>query len=125
MATTPAKILVVDDEPDIRNLVQEILQDEGYEVATAEHAQAAREVRRAGRLDLALLDIWMPDTDGISLLREWAESGELPFPVIMMSGHGSVETAVEATKLGAWDFIEKPISLAKLLLTVERAGWRQ
>ena len=114
-------ILVVDDEPDIRNLVQEILQDEGYEVATAEDARAAREARRSRRLDLALLDIWMPDTDGISLLREWAESGELPFPVIMMSGHGSVETAVEATKLGAWDFIEKPISLAKLLLTVERA----
>jgi DNA-binding NtrC family response regulator len=116
-----ANILVVDDEPDIRSLVSEILQDEGYQVATAEHAQAAREARRARKLDLALLDIWMPDTDGISLLREWSEDGQLPFPVIMMSGHGSVETAVEATKLGAYDFIEKPIGLAKLLLTVSRA----
>ena len=116
-----ANILVVDDEPDIRNLVQEILQDEGYNVTVAENAAAARESRRVHRLDLALLDIWMPDIDGISLLREWAGGGDLPFPVIMMSGHGSVETAVEATKLGAYDFIEKPISLAKLLLTVERA----
>ncbi len=117
---TSPSILVVDDEPDIRQLVQEILQDEGYQVVIAEDAAAAREVRKAGRLDLALLDIWMPGTDGITLLREWAEGG-LPFQVIMMSGHGSVETAVEATKLGAYDFIEKPISLAKLLLTVQRA----
>lgn len=116
-----AHILVVDDEPDIRQLVEEILADEGYQVSTAENATAAREARRARRLDLALLDIWMPEVDGISLLREWAGAGELPFPVIMMSGHGSVETAVEATKLGAYDFIEKPIALAKLLLTVERA----
>ncbi|MDX1569982.1 MAG: sigma-54 dependent transcriptional regulator [Xanthomonadales bacterium] len=114
-------ILVVDDEPDIRELVEEILEDEGYQVSTAENAEAAREARRAARLDLALLDIWMPDLDGISLLREWAGAGELPFPVIMMSGHGSVETAVEATKLGAYDFVEKPIALSKLLLTVERA----
>ncbi len=113
-------ILVVDDEPDIRQLVQEILQDEGYKVSIAENADAAREMRKAGKIDLALLDIWMPGTDGISLLREWSEGG-LPFQVIMMSGHGSVETAVEATKLGAYDFIEKPISLAKLLLTVQRA----
>ncbi len=114
-------ILVVDDEPDIRQTVSEILEDEGYQVSQAEDAKAAREARRARKLDLALLDIWMPETDGISLLREWAETGDLPFPVIMMSGHGTVETAVEATKLGAYDFVEKPISLAKLLLTVERA----
>ncbi|MEM9304394.1 MAG: sigma-54 dependent transcriptional regulator, partial [Pseudomonadota bacterium] len=114
-------ILVVDDEPDIRTLVQEILEDEGYEVTTAEDAGAAQEARRARKLDLALLDIWMPEVDGISLLREWATAGDLPFSVIMMSGHGSVETAVEATKLGAYDFIEKPISLHKLLVTVERA----
>lgn len=115
-------ILVVDDEPDIRNLVQEILEDEGYEVGTAENAEVARAVQRARAPDLVLLDIWMPDMDGISLLKEWAGlEGGLPFPVIMISGHGTVETAVEATRLGAYDFIEKPLSLAKLLLTVERA----
>ncbi len=114
-------ILVVDDEPDIRNLVREILQDEGYEVSVAENAAAARERRRAGRPDLILLDIWMPEEDGVSLLKEWAEGGGLPCPVIMMSGHGTVETAVEATRLGAYDFIEKPLSLAKLLLSVSRA----
>lgn len=116
-----AHILVVDDEADIRNLVQEILIDEGYDVSIAENAAAARKARRARRPDLILLDIWMPDVDGISLLKEWqAESGE-QVPVIMMSGHGTVETAVEATRLGAYDFIEKPLSLAKLLLTLERA----
>jgi len=114
-------ILVVDDEPDIRNLVQEILVDEGYDVSVAEDAAAAREARRARRPDLTLLDIWMPDVDGISLLKEWQEQGALTAPVIMMSGHGTVETAVEATRLGAYDFIEKPLSLAKLLLTIERA----
>ena len=114
-------ILVIDDEPDIRGLVREILEDEGYEVSTAEDAEQARLRRRERRPDLVLLDIWMPGLDGISLLKEWREEGELPFPVIMMSGHGTVETAVEATRLGAYDFIEKPISLAKLLLTVERA----
>lgn len=118
---TGQHILVVDDEPDIRNLVQEILQDEGYEVSSAESAQRARELRRARRPDLVLLDIWMPGEDGVSLLKEWRSTGELPCPVIMMSGHGTVETAVEATRLGAYDFIEKPLSLAKLLLTVERA----
>ena len=116
-----AHILVVDDEPDIRDLVKEILEDENYEVSTAEHGAAAREARRARRPDLILLDIWMPDIDGISLLKEWAEGDGLPCPVIMMSGHGTVETAVEATRLGAWDFIEKPLSMAKLLLTLERA----
>ncbi|PIE82946.1 MAG: transcriptional regulator [Candidatus Contendobacter odensis] len=114
-------ILVVDDEPDIRDLVKEILEDEGYGVAIAEHATAAREARRTRRPDLILLDIWMPDTDGITLLKEWSEGEQLPCPVVMMSGHGTVETAVEATRLGAYDFIEKPLSLAKLLLTVERA----
>lgn len=116
-----ARILVVDDEPDIRGVVKEILEDEGYSVTIAESAAAAREARRGERPDLVLLDIWMPDLDGISLLREWNERGGLPCPVIMMSGHGTVETAVEATRLGAYDFVEKPISLAKLLLTVERA----
>jgi len=114
-------ILVVDDEPDIRSLVKEILEDEGYEVTTAEDARGAREARRARRPDLILLDIWMPDVDGISLLKEWSEGDQLPCPVIMISGHGSVEAAVEATRLGAYDFLEKPLSMAKLLLTVERA----
>ena len=116
-----AHILVVDDEPDIRTLVKEILEDEGYEVSVAENGEAARKARRDRRPDLILLDIWMDDVDGITLLREWAEGGGLSCPVIVMSGHGTVETAVEATRLGAYDFIEKPISLAKLLLTVERA----
>ena len=114
-------ILVVDDEPDIRGLVQEILEDEGYRVAGAESGEAARLALRDRRPDLILLDIWMPDLDGISLLKEWAEDEGLPCPVIMMSGHGNVETAVEATRLGAYDFLEKPLSMAKLLLTVERA----
>lgn len=118
---TPRHILVVDDEPDIRSLVSEILVDEGYTVSTAESGEEARKARRARRPDLILLDIWMDDVDGITLLREWSETGGLPCPVIMMSGHGTVETAVEATRLGAYDFIEKPISLAKLLLTIERA----
>jgi DNA-binding NtrC family response regulator len=114
-------VLVVDDEPDIRSTVKEILEDEGYQVVVAEDAAAAREARRSARPDVVLLDIWMPDLDGISLLREWSASGALSCPVIMMSGHGTVETAVEATRLGAYDFVEKPISLAKLLLTIERA----
>ena len=117
----PGYILVVDDEPDIRRLLQEILTDEHYRVVTAENAQAAREAVRRQRPGLVLLDIWMPDTDGISLLREWSETGNLEMPVIMISGHGTVETAVEATRLGAYDFIEKPLSMGKLLLTVERA----
>jgi two-component system, NtrC family, nitrogen regulation response regulator NtrX len=114
-------ILVVDDEPDIRQLVQEILEDEGYEVDVAENGEVARQAHRARRADLVLLDIWMPDVDGITLLKEWSEVDGLPMPVIMMSGHGTVETAVEATRLGAYDFIEKPLSLAKLLLTIEHA----
>jgi len=114
-------ILVVDDEPDIRTLVQEILEDEGYTVTSAENGASARRALRERRPDLILLDIWMPDLDGISLLKEWAEDDGLPCPVIMMSGHGTVETAVEATRLGAYDFLEKPLSMAKLLLTTERA----
>lgn len=114
-------ILVVDDEPDIRGLVKEILEDEGHKVTMAENGSKAREAMRDRRPDLVLLDIWMPDIDGISLLKEWSEQGDLPCPIIMMSGHGTVETAVEATRLGAYDFLEKPLSLAKLLLTVERA----
>ncbi|MCI0653727.1 MAG: sigma-54 dependent transcriptional regulator [Methylococcaceae bacterium] len=114
-------ILVVDDEPEIRALVRDILEDEGYEVSVAENATAARQAWQTRKPELILLDIWMPDSDGISVLKEWLETGEDPSPVIMMSGHGTVETAVEATRLGAFDFLEKPLSLAKLLLTVERA----
>ncbi|MGQ9659385.1 MAG: sigma-54-dependent transcriptional regulator [Thermochromatium sp.] len=114
-------ILVVDDEPDIRRLVKEILEDEGYAVAVAENGEAARRALRDRRPDLILLDIWMPDIDGISLLKEWSKDDALPCPVIMMSGHGTVETAVEATRLGAYDFLEKPLSMAKLLLTIKRA----
>lgn len=113
-------ILVVDDEPDIRQLLKEILEDEGYALLTAENANSAREMRLAHKPDLILLDIWMPDEDGISLLKDWLREDGL-CPVIMMSGHGTVETAVEATRLGAYDFLEKPLSMAKLLVTVERA----
>ena len=116
-----AHILVVDDEKDIRDLVREILEDEGYEVTVAEAGDAARKARQARRPDLVLLDIWMPDVDGITLLKEWSSEGRLDAPVIMISGHGTVETAVEATRLGAYDFLEKPLSLAKLLLTIKRA----
>jgi DNA-binding NtrC family response regulator len=114
-------ILVVDDEPDIRTIVQEILADENYEVATAENAATARAAYAARRPDLVLLDIWMPDTDGVTLLREWSHDHHVPVPVVMMSGHGTVETAVEAIRLGAYDFIEKPLTTAKLLVTVGRA----
>jgi two-component system nitrogen regulation response regulator NtrX len=114
-------VLVVDDEPNIRRLVQEILEDEHYRVKSAENAAQARTLYHAQRPDLVLLDIWMPDTDGITLLKEWSKEGTLDTPVVMMSGHGTVETAVEATRLGAYDFIEKPLSMGKLLVTVERA----
>ena len=120
MSTAP-HILVVDDEPDIRSLLKEILEDEGYSVSIAEDAASARQARRSQRPDLILLDIWMPDVDGITLLKEWTEQEPLTQPVIIMSGHGNVETAVEATRLGAYDYIEKPLSLAKLLLTIEHA----
>ncbi|MCP4701643.1 MAG: sigma-54-dependent Fis family transcriptional regulator [Gammaproteobacteria bacterium] len=117
-----AHILVVDDEPDICGLMKEILEDEGYTVSIAKTAEAARRVRQEKNPDLIILDIWMPDLDGISLLREWRENGLMDdTPVIMMSGHGTVETAVEATRLGAYDFIEKPVSLSKLLITLRRA----
>jgi DNA-binding NtrC family response regulator len=115
------EILVVDDEVGIRELLSEILQDEGYRVSLAENATAARAYRARERPALVLLDIWMPDTDGVTLLREWGASGQLTMPVIMMSGHGTIETAVEATKIGAFDFLEKPIGLQKLLGTVARA----
>ncbi len=114
-----ASILVVDDEADIRTLIKEILSEEGYRVETAGDAAEARERLLSGNPDLVLLDIWMPDTDGITLLNEWSQQGQLNCPVVIMSGHGTVETAVEATRLGAADFIEKPLSLAKLLRTVE------
>ncbi len=116
-----AYILVVDDERDIRELIKEILQDEGYKVTSAENGAAAQRARRERRPDLILLDIWMPDIDGISLLKEWVNEDSIMPPVIMMSGHATVETAVEATRLGAYDFLEKPLSMAKLLVTVKRA----
>lgn len=116
-----AYVLVVDDEPDIRQLVKEILEDEGYHVATAGSAAAAREARRRRCPDLILLDIWMPDEDGITLLKEWNENDANRCPVVMISGHGTVETAVEATRLGAINFIEKPLSMAKLLVTIRQA----
>src|SRR5207244_3009161 len=115
------EILIVDDEVGIRELLSEILQDEGYRVSVAENATAARAYRVKQQPALVLLDIWMPDTDGVTLLREWAAAGQLTMPVVMMSGHGTIETAVEATKVGAFDFLEKPVGLQKLLSTVQRA----
>jgi len=115
------QILVVDDEAGIRELLLEILHDEGYQVILAENAAEARAQRNRCAPDLVLLDIWMPDTDGVTLLREWASGGLLTMPVVMMSGHGTIDTAVEATKTGAFDFLEKPIALQKLLSTVARA----
>lgn len=114
-----ADILVVDDEIGIRELLNEILGDEGHTVLLAENAAQARQVRDEQELDLVLLDIWMPEIDGVSLLKEWAAVGKLSMPVIMMSGHATIDTAVEATRIGALDFLEKPISLQKLLKTVE------
>jgi two-component system nitrogen regulation response regulator NtrX len=114
-------ILIVDDEPEIRRLVKEILEDEHYRVATADAAESARALYRKQRPDLVLLDIWMPGTDGITLLKEWSTDGRPEVPVVMMSGHGTVETAVQATRLGAYDFIEKPVSMGKLLVTIDRA----
>jgi DNA-binding NtrC family response regulator len=115
-----ANILVVDDELGIRDLLQEILNDEGHTVEVAENAQQAREARQRDRPDLVLLDIWMPDTDGVTLLKEWSSAGALTMPVIMMSGHATIDTAVEATKIGALAFLEKPITLQKLLKAVEQ-----
>jgi len=115
-----ANILVVDDELGIRDLLSEILNDEGHQVELAENAAQARAARGRGRPDLVLLDIWMPDTDGVTLLKEWSSSGLLSMPVIMMSGHATIDTAVEATKIGAMAFLEKPITLQKLLKAVEQ-----
>lgn len=115
-----ANILVVDDEMGIRELLSEILSDEGHVVDTAENAQQAREMRVAGLPDLVLLDIWMPDTDGVTLLKEWQRDGLLTMPVIMMSGHATIDTAVEATRIGALNFLEKPIALQKLLKAVQQ-----
>ena len=116
-----AQILVVDDEMGIRELLSEILTDEGHSIWLAENAAAARKHRAEKRPDLVLLDIWMPDTDGISLLKEWSAAGLLTMPVVMMSGHGTIDSAVEATRVGAIDFLEKPIALQKLLATVKKA----
>ena len=115
-----ANILVVDDEMGIRELLSEILSDEGHVVQTAENAQQAREARAAETPDLVLLDIWMPDTDGVTLLKEWQRDGNLTMPVIMMSGHATIDTAVEATRIGAMNFLEKPIALQKLLQAVQQ-----
>ncbi len=115
-----ANILVVDDELGIRDLLSEILNDEGHQVELAENAAQARDARSRSRPDLVLLDIWMPDTDGVTLLKEWSSSGLLTMPVIMMSGHATIDTAVEATKIGAMAFLEKPITLQKLLKSVEQ-----
>src|SRR3954469_4040232 len=115
-----ATILVVDDEMGIRELLSEILSDEGHVVEAAENAQQAREFRLRQAPDLVLLDIWMPDTDGVTLLKEWAAQGQLTMPVIMMSGHATIDTAVEATRIGALNFLEKPIALQKLLKAVEQ-----
>lgn len=115
------QLLVVDDELEIRELVSEILVDEGYEVMLARDAAEARNISQQRNLDLVLLDIWMPGVDGLTLLKEWAEQDPLPFRIVMMSGHGTIETAVEATRHGAYDFLEKPLSMAKLLLSVDRS----
>ena len=116
-----ANILVVDDELGIRDLLSEILNDEGHSVDLAENATQARSARQANSYDLVLLDIWMPDTDGVTLLKEWRGAGLLTMPVIMMSGHATIDTAVEATRIGAQSFLEKPITLQKLLKTVDHA----
>ena len=115
-----ANILVVDDELGIRDLLSEILNDEGHSVDLAENASQARSARQSNQYDLVLLDIWMPDTDGVSLLKEWAMAGTLTMPVIMMSGHATIDTAVEATRIGAFSFLEKPITMQKLLKAVEQ-----
>ena len=115
-----ANILVVDDEMGIRELLSEILGDEGHAITLAENAQQAREARATGAPDLVLLDIWMPDTDGVTLLKEWQRDGLLTMPVIMMSGHATIDTAVEATRIGALNFLEKPIALQKLLKAVQQ-----
>lgn len=116
-----ANILVVDDEMGIRELLNEILSDEGHVVYAAENAHQARTIRDQLQPDLVLLDIWMPDTDGVTLLKEWSKDNKLTMPVVMMSGHATIDTAVEATRIGACNFLEKPIALQKLLKTVNQA----
>jgi DNA-binding NtrC family response regulator len=116
-----ASILVVDDEVGIRELLNEILTDEGHSVVSAQNAHEARRARENLEPDLVLLDIWMPDVDGVTLLKEWSNNGQLTMPVVMMSGHATIDTAVEATRIGAVNFLEKPIALQKLLKTVEQA----
>lgn len=120
-----ADILIVDDEIGVRELLSEVLQDEGHSVSLAENAAQARDLHVSKQHDLVLLDIWMPDMDGVSLLKEWAAQQRLTAPVIMMSGHATIETAVEATRIGAIDFLEKPIALTRLLQTIESALTRK
>src|ERR1700710_86229 len=120
-----ANILVVDDELGIRDLLSEILNDEGHTVELAENAAEARAARQRARPDLVLLDIWMPDTDGVTLLKEWSAAGLLSMPVVMMSGHATIDTAVDATRIGAFAFLEKPITLQKLLKAVEQGLARE
>ena len=120
-----ANILVVDDELGIRDLLFEILNDEGHHVELAENAAEARAARQRARPDLVLLDIWMPDTDGVTLLKEWSTAGLLSMPVVMMSGHATIDTAVDATRIGAFAFLEKPITLQKLLKAVEQGLARE
>lgn len=115
------RILVVDDEPDICSLVSDILSDEGYQVNAAENASMARQQMQSNDYDLVLLDIWMPGEDGITLLKDWKDNHSLHCPIVMMSGHGTVETAVEATRLGAFSFVEKPLTTAKLISTIRTA----
>ena len=113
------KLLIIDDEKDIRDSLKDILIDEGYEINLAANAEEAKKIKSSQTFDLILLDIWMPDIDGLSLLKEWASNNEINCPVVMMSGHGTIDTAIEATKIGATDFLEKPISLQKLLKTIQ------
>ena len=115
------KLLIIDDEKDIRDSLKDILIDEGYEIHLAENALEAKKIKLSQTFNLILLDIWMPDIDGLSLLKEWASNNEINCPVVMMSGHGTIDTAIEATKIGATDFLEKPISLQKLLKTISSA----
>jgi len=121
MAKLKIKLLIVDDEKDIRDSLKDILIDEGYEIHLATNAKEAKKVKLSQTFDLILLDIWMPDIDGLSLLKEWASNNEINCPIVMMSGHGTIDTAIEATKIGATDFLEKPISLQKLLKTISSA----
>jgi len=114
-------ILIIDDEPEIRHLMEEILSEEGYKTLSAESAQRAEHIITNHQVDLVYLDIWMPDTDGVELLKKWTKTNNPKAPIIMISGHATIKTAVEATRLGAFDFIEKPLSIEKLLTSAEKA----